>query len=219
MNSIFVLTLAFVLSVVTTLASAEPRVMVSKFNPVSQPENPADAYSDCRGNALCKAATNAVAAYFGVDPATMESADHAVALFKAGGGSEETKTLITPPSGYRVCRVSMKMVSINPASGDRSAHFSLSAAADRVQIYAWVPKGNWTRGRRWIDAYVYTTLVPNADYGQARKAGVCEMNSMQLKHFTCRGSASHHGGAHGWPACPGNAEVTEVCPSKWCRRW
>ncbi|WP_300063763.1 hypothetical protein [uncultured Roseobacter sp.] len=82
---------------------AEPRIMVSQFNPVSPPENLADAVADCRNDELCKAATDAVAAYFNVASAKMEKAEHVISKFETGEGSEEVRVIIEPPRGYKVC--------------------------------------------------------------------------------------------------------------------
>ncbi len=200
-------------------AVAEPRIMATHFNPVTRPDNLADALLACREESNCKAATDAIAAYYGVPPQAMEQIDHTVSMFRTGGGSEETRILVEPPNGYRICRVTVRLKSINPPAGDKSAHLSVTAARDRFQIYTWVPSGGWLDGMRWVEGTVYSVVVPRSEYSAAREAGTCNLYAERLKHFTCRGAASHHNGAHGWPACPGRFEVSKSCDGIVCNRW
>lgn len=200
--------------------AGEPIVRTYKFNPVQKSRDLTDVASDCLRDKICGTAVQAVASYVGVSSSVVQATKYLIKNNGQVGNSEEYKVYIASPRGYALCRLSLKMQSINPPETDRAAHFSLQGAADRFQIYAWVPRRGPGGGRTFIDSYIHATYIPAAEYAAARQSGVCQMNSTQLKHLTCRGSRSFNKGLiHGFPGCPGSAEVTEVCPSNLCRRY
>lgn len=209
-----ILLIAFISSV--GMASANDDVLINtfRFNPVQGPQSLGDVLNDCMNNEACSSALEAAAAYVGADPSTVASVGQLASTRRTSG--EETRQVVDSYPGYAICRVSTRVISINPQSGDRSAHYHISAAPDRVQFYAWVPQGGFLEGRRWIDAEVRIVMIKQALFEAARANGTCSTNPAGLVHLTCRGAGS---GAHGFPGCPGSTvELAQLCPTNLCRR-
>lgn len=207
---------ACILFVMTAGVSQAQDFLVSsfKFNPVTQPTSILDHYDDCRNNPLCRTMMDVVVTAAGGGAGTLEFVDAIAPQFSFVG--EETWVVVPANSGYKVCRASRYLRSISPRSGKRSAHFSLQALPDRVQIYSWVPQaGGIARGRNWIEADISVLMVREGLYYRSRVNGTCDTVPGEIVHFTCRGDQS---GAHGWPPCPSNAAATLVCPAGVCRR-
>jgi len=193
-------------------ADGEFLLNVFRFNPVSHPRTVGDVYNECRRDRLCSTALDAAYAYFDIGSGAVHLIDRlASELFPTS--SEETKLRIFAYDGYSVCKVSFHLESINPPSGQRSAHFSLQAERSFAQIYAWVPRRGLGGGRGWIDAEVSILMIRSNLYQRAIHDGLCDTMGSDRVHFTCRGARSHHDGAHGWPACPGRAWAQEYCDS------
>ena len=163
-------------------------------NPVRKPKTVLDAVQDCLNDSVCSQLASMAAAQIGISPTAIKVAKAAAFVSDAAQHpeSEETHYSITPPPGYRVCRVNIRTHSVNPPEGDRASVFSITAESSGIAIYTWTPKQRAGGGRSWYDGHLTVTFVPGAT-----PAEVCSVTGSKY-NYGCRGGK---GTNKGLPAC------------------
>src|SRR5690606_11684978 len=161
----------------TLPAASKEVVQIYHINPKRNARTPLDEMANCLRDRVCYEVTSAAAAHFGVPPNALRVAKAAAILARAKG--EETRYQITPPPGYKVCRVNIRTKSVVPANGDRASLFSLAAKPTGVHVYTWTPRRGLFKGRSWYDGYVtvyYSHVSRNCSVDKKGKRYLCRGN-------------------------------------------
>lgn len=169
-----------------------------RYNPVMESRGAKDLVPECLNDTLCKEAVKAAAAYFGVDPQTIDALAVINRLSPSVNG-EVWHLNIAAPSGLNFCNVRAIATSVAPASGDRATHFIINGSRDEIRIYTWTPRRGHGGGRSWYDGVIYYELVDRSDFNALASSNRCAIpySFDNGKRRECRGSQ----GGKGLPGC------------------
>jgi hypothetical protein len=172
----------------TTPAQQIPNAQITVFHidRVRGAKTPWQTVTDCMKDDVCSAIASLAATQLGVPPNVMRMARVAAVVVAQGSDSEETRSTITPPQGYRVCRVNIRTLSVVPGTGDRASYLSVTAQPSSIGVYTWTPHLGVGKGRSWWEGYVTVTFVPTAT-----PTGVCSIT--EAYHYSCRGASGFNG--------------------------
>lgn len=161
------------------IAQGRPTFATYHINPVMKPRGLEDAVRECLQDRICRQMLDAAAASLGI-PTEAIAVAH-VASMRTSRNGEDTRFIIAPPEGYKVCRVSVRTVSLAPRSGDRASLLGVSATSERVSASTWTPKQGYGKGRSWYDGYLTVLFVPVHD-----QRTQCAISS-NVSRMVCRG--------------------------------
>jgi hypothetical protein len=178
-----------------------PRVLVTviHFNPVMAPRDIVDGIQECRRDTICNSALNAGLRYVGVPPEVVTALRFIPTTGSRNG--EETTDVVTAGQGTTICEAVISTTSVAPLHGDRASVFGITAASDKVSLYAWTPRQGIGGGRSWWDGTITLFSVSNRDLSRVR----CGLLSGSAS-YVCRGDGQNR---HGHQAC-GNSSLGEL---------
>ncbi|WP_300063765.1 hypothetical protein [uncultured Roseobacter sp.] len=185
-KKIMVVTLFTLIQTTTSVAAQDLIEVKVPWNPVAHPQTIGEVTDDCLRNNTCVGALDALGSAVGLPPGSISTA---VRGFQGFGGrfsglrqGDQYRIYSHAPAGFRICDVSVNMISAAPINDNRSPTFAATVQSDEIfELFSFVHRLQPWEGRSWVHAVATVRFVRR---GSPQDVG-CHVKSGAKYQYYC----------------------------------